>query len=120
VSHIATISTEIKDEEAIVAACIRLNLPSPKVGSVKLYSELVTGTIVKLPGWLYPIVIDPSTGGIKYDNYGGAWGNEDKLNAFKQAYAIEKAKLEARKNGYRTTEAVQSDGSVKLTLTASR
>jgi hypothetical protein len=30
---------------------------------------------VKLPGWLYPVVFDASTGQVQYDNYESVWGD---------------------------------------------
>jgi hypothetical protein len=38
------------------------------------------------------------------------------LDAFKQAYAVERAKLEARKHGYTVREQSLSDGSIRLTI----
>ena len=43
------------------------------------------------------MVVDTATGSAKYDNYGGRWGAQKEFDAFLQAYAVEKAKLEARK-----------------------
>jgi hypothetical protein len=38
------------------------------------------------------------------------------LDAFLQAYAVEKAKLEARRQGHVVTEQQLSDGSIKLSI----
>jgi len=44
------------------------------------------------------------------------WGEQKCLDQFLQAYTLEKAKLEARKQGYSTTEQPLTDGSIKLTI----
>ncbi len=72
---------------------------------------------MQLPGWRYPVVCDTSTGAVKFDNYGGAWGKQAELNRFLQGYAVEKAKIEARKKGYRVAETKLEDGSIKVTVT---
>jgi hypothetical protein len=116
-SHIATIATEIRDQAGIVAACRRLNHEAPTIGSAVVGGVRKTGTIVKFRPWIYPVVIDLNTGAIAYDNYGGAWGDVRELDRFKQAYAVEKTKLEAKKAGYNAREKVKTDGSIELELT---
>lgn len=115
-SHIVEIKTEVRDPVAIESACGRLNVSNPEFGQHKLFSSQVQGWAVKLPGWLYPVVCDTSTGSVQFDNYGGRWGDQDHLNRFLQAYAVEKAKLEARKQGHSVVEQSLSDGSVKLVI----
>jgi hypothetical protein len=115
-SHTVTIKTEIKDIAAIRAACSRLKLAAPAVGKHTLFDgQTVTGTAVKLDGWYYPVVAD-SAGVLHFDNYGGRWGEEKHLAAFKQAYAVEKAKIEARKKGYTVTETKLPGGAIRLTV----
>ena len=53
---------------------------------------------------------------IKFDNFGGSWGDQVQLDQFLQAYAAEKAKLEARKRGHSVLEQSLADGSIKLTI----
>ena len=115
-SHIVTVQTKIHDPAAVTAACQRLNLPAPVQGTAQLYSGEATGLIVQLPGWQYPAVIDTLTGTIKYDNFGGYWGEQAHLNKFLQIYAVEKTKLEARKKGLTFSETQLQDGSIKLQL----
>ena len=115
-SHIVTIKTEVRDPAAVHAACRRLGLPEPAVGTAQLYSGQATGLLVQLPDWLYPIAIDPSTGTVRYDNYGGVWGDEQHLHRFLQAYAVERARGEARRNNYTTTEQSLSDGSILVEI----
>ena len=115
-SHIVEIKTEVRDEAAIGAACQRLKLETPTRGTVQLYSGEATGVIVKLPDWRYPAVFDTFSGQAKYDNYEGRWGQQQELDRFLQAYAVEKATIEARRKGHSVTEQRLDDGSIKLTV----
>jgi hypothetical protein len=116
VSHIVQIQTQVRDAEAVQAACRRLGLPAPVQGTTMLFSGSVAGLAVQLPGWRYPAVCQLDTGQVRYDNYSGSWGIESELHKFLQSYAIEKARIEARKKGYTVTEQALTDGSVKLTI----
>jgi hypothetical protein len=115
-SHIVEIKTEVRDEAAVKAACVRLQLPKPEHKTVRLFAATVTGLCVQLPGWRYPVVTDLKTGQLQYDNYGGHWGPQAELNKFLQAYAVEKAKIEARKKGHSVKETRLQDGSIKVTV----
>jgi hypothetical protein len=115
-SHIVTIKTEVRDHAAIAAACRRLALPEPAMGTAQLYSGQATGLLVRLPEWLYPIVVDQSTGTIRYDNYGGAWGDEAHLHRFLQAYAVERVRCEARQKNHVATEQSVADGSILVEI----
>ncbi len=115
-SHIVTIKTEVRDAEAVKAACNRLGLEEPVHGTAKLFEGEATGLLVKLPGWLYPAVVSTASGQVRFDNDQGSWGDQKHLDAFLQAYALEKAKLEARKRGHSVFEQPLPDGSVKLTI----
>jgi hypothetical protein len=115
-SHIVTIRTDIRDPAALLAACSRLGLPAPLRGRARLFSGEAEGLVIHLPGWQYPIVVDAGAGKVHYDNYGGAWGEKHQLDRLLQAYAVEKARLEARKAGHTVTEQALPDGSIKLTI----
>ena len=115
-SHIVQIQTEIRDPAAIRAACSRLHLPEPVHEEVKLYSGSATGWAVRLPDWRYPIVCDVDNASIAHDNFGGRWGEQRHLDRFIQAYAVEMAKLEARRQGHSVIEQPLEDGSIKLTV----
>ena len=116
-SHIVTIQTKVHDPHAVSAACQRLSLPAAVEGTAKLFSGEATGLIVQLPGWQYPAVIDTLTGTIRYDNFGGHWGDQAHLSRFLQSYAVEKTKLEARKRGHTITEQQLDNGSIRLQIT---
>lgn len=116
-SHIVTVKAEVKDEMAVRAACLRLKWEQPTFGKHKVYVVDREGLGVKAPDWSYPIVCDLQSGQVHYDNFNGHWGEQRHLDAFMQAYAIERAKLEAQKNGYSVYEESLTDGSIKLTVT---
>ena len=115
-SHIVEIKTEVRDAVAVHAACQRLQLDAPTHGQAKLFSSEATGWIVNLPDWRYPAVFDTASGQARFDNYGGRWGEQVQLDRFLQGYAVEKAKLEARRKGHTVTEQALADGSIKLTV----
>ena len=71
---------------------------------------------MQLPDWKLPAVCQLDSGQIQYDNYRGHWGEQRHLDAFLQAYAVEKAKIEARRKGHSCTEQQLAGGSVKLTI----
>ena len=115
-SHIVTIKTEVRDPQAVAAACRRLGLPEPVPGTARLFSGEASGLLVRLPNWLYPAVVDTATGQVHYDNYAGQWGSQEHMDKFLQMYALEKARLEARKRGHDVVEQALPDGSVKLMI----
>jgi hypothetical protein len=115
-SHIVSITTEIRDEQAVRAACVRLQLAAPEHKTVRLFSATATGLCVQLQAWTYPVVCNTQTGQLSYDNYGRAWGRQEEFNKFLQAYAVEKARIEARKKGHRVSETKLEDGSIKVTV----
>lgn len=115
-SHVVQIETQVRDPVAIAAACQRLNLAVPVFGTAKLFSESKTGWQVQLQDWRYPIVIDVNDGKVDFDNYQERWGKQVQLDRFLQGYAVEKAKIEGRKQGHTCTEQTLADGSIKLTV----
>jgi hypothetical protein len=116
-SHVVTIEAEARDPAAVAAACRRLGLPQPERGAAELFEGEAAGLLVRLPGWLYPAVVETATGTVRYDNYGGAWGDPAQLGLFLQAYALAKAAIGARRRGYSVSERALADGSIKLTVT---
>ena len=85
-------------------------------GSHKLFTSTATGLGVRLPGWNYPVVFDLTSGHVAFDNYEGRWGEQSKLDALLQMYAIEKAKIEARKRGHTVIEQNLPSGEIKLVI----
>ncbi len=115
-SHIVQIKTEVRDFSAVQQACQRLKLAPPVQGRFKLFAAEESGCGVQLRDWRYPVVCQLETGELKYDNFNGRWGDPGRLDEFLQGYAVEKTRLEARRQGYRTVEQPLPDGSVKLTI----
>ena len=115
-SHIVTIKTKVRDANAVRSACNRLQLAPPVQGEHRLFNGQVTGLGVHLPEWRYPVVCQLETGELRYDDYGGRWGERRHLDGFLQAYAVEVSKIEARRRGHSISEQLLDDGSVKLTI----
>ena len=115
-SHVVTIQTQVRDPVAVTAACARLGLAAPIRGVTKLFSQSVEGLAVQLPGWRYPVVCDTAAGNVRFDNFEGRWGDRRELDRFLQSYAVEVAKIEARRKGHSVTEQALPDGSIKLTI----
>ncbi len=115
-SHTIEIKSQVKDVAAVQAACRRLKLPEPQERTVTLFSAEVTGLAVQLPEWQYPVVCNTTTGELKYDNYNGRWGQQSHVDQFLQAYAVERAKLEARRQGHSVSEQQLADGSIRVQI----
>ena len=114
-SHTVSVKTKITDMVAIQSACTRLKLPQPTQGEIRLFDRVTQGIGIQLDDWRFPVCID-SDGNLLFDNFGGFWGVPEKLDQFQQMYAVEKAKLEARKQGYTCQESVLADGSIRLNV----
>ena len=115
-SHIVQIQTEIRDPVAIRAACGRLALPEPVFGKTQLFNTSAVGWAVQLPEWRYPVVCDVTTARIAFDNFEGRWGQQKELDRFLQGYAVERAKLEARRQGHSVSEHQLADGSIRVQI----
>ncbi len=96
------------------AACTRLKLAPAEEGTFRLFREEVTGLGVRLPDWVFPVVCNTTTGEVRYDNFEGRWGHQKHLDHFTQAYAVEKAKIEARRRGHRVSEHQMKNGAIRL------
>ena len=117
-SHLVSIKTQIRDLAALQAACTRLNLEQPKLGDHTLFGSKQEGYGVQLPGWKFLLVCDLASGNVFYDNFNGSWGKQAELDRFQQAYAVCKVAIECRKKGQNVVEALQADGSIRLTIAA--
>jgi hypothetical protein len=119
-SHIVQIRTEVRDREAVRRACRRLALAEPVEGEAQIFAAAKQGLLVRLKDWEFPVCCDLANGQVEYDNYEGHWGDRKRLDEFLQAYAVEKATLEARKRGHSVVEQPLADGSIKLTIGVAR
>ncbi|WP_417396019.1 DUF1257 domain-containing protein [Gimesia chilikensis] len=115
-SHIVQIQTEIRDPAAIRTACQRLQLPPPVQGQFQLFNSTASGWAVQLRNWRYPVVCKVETAQLSFDNFEGRWGARHELDRFLQGYAVEKAKIEARKRGHSVREQPLENGSIKLSI----
>lgn len=137
-SHITKIEIEVTDLAALKAACRRLGFtfvegketyawfgrfvgdaPLPEGVSVEELGKC--DHAIEVPGARYEIGIRAQKGGFRllWDSW-VAGGLEQKIgkNAglLKQAYGIEKAKIEARRKGYSVYESRKADGSITLKI----
>ena len=109
-SHISKIELEVKDLGILDKACARIGLMFQRgKQSFKWYSkESRCDHVINVPGASYEIGIIKTGGRYElqcdfYDrNIEEAIGKNGGL--FKQAYAVEKAKAEARRKGYSVVE----------------
>lgn len=135
-SHTETVKVEMKDREAVAAAVqaidgagfvkagcdkhtqanarTRVESAEEATGRHGIFSGAYEGIGVMLPGWTYPVVINPETGEIKYDNYNGHWGNQDGLDQFVQGYSVEQIRMEAIRQGVSINEELLENGDVRL------
>jgi hypothetical protein len=115
-SHVVTVKSEIRDPAALRAACQRLKLAEPVYETVRLFSAQATGWAVRLPQWRFPVICHADTGQVEFDNFNQHWGQQVELDRLLQSYAVEKAKIEARRKGHVVTEQALPNGSIKLTV----
>lgn len=115
-SHLVTLNIELKDKQAVIAACHRLKWQVVENRQTKYADgKTPTGTAIYIPDWEYPITITED-GNVVGDNYGGSWGDPAKLNQLKQAYGAEVVKAMARRQGRSVYESQNQDGSLTLTV----
>lgn len=124
-SHITSIELEIRDLGALKAACGRLGLTFMEGQQNCLYYKGQTASCshaIQVPGAEYEVgVVASGNGGygLVWDPYqagGLASVLGDNAGKLKQAYGIEKAKIEARKKGYSVYERVKDNGAITLNI----
>lgn len=120
-SHTVKVAVKMKNLDALNAAIDKLGLT--RIGGREAENHRLwggseqNGIGVKLPGWQYPVVINPTTGEAVYDNFGGHWGAQDTLDQLCQEYAAQEVTMQALENGYCVeSDEVQEDESRRLTL----
>jgi hypothetical protein len=117
-SHTVKLDLKLKDKSVIIDTCKKLGLPVETDVDIRLFSSTEKGTKVTLPGWRFPLAIHED-GDVVYDIYNGAWGNEEELHKFTAHYGMEKAKLEARRQGFEIYEGqyqTAEDHGLELTI----
>ena len=120
-SHTTTLRVSMTNLEILKAACTALGL-SFTLGTqtVELFSTKVTGDMtIKLPDWVYPVVVNSKTGEVSLDNYNGAWGNMDEFHKLSQEYSLQIAENEAAEftlQGWTVERQKQANGDVQLVI----
>lgn len=118
-SHIVKCKVEMKNVDCLNRAIRHLGLEN--LGNRKQHQlfggQKADGIAVKLPGWTYPVVINPESGEAVYDNYGGNWGKQEELDKLVQRYAIETTIDQAIAGGYTYEENRLPNGDVELLMT---
>ena len=113
-SHTMNIQIEMHDKAVLLSACMRLGITAIE-GCHKLYNSTEKGLGISLKDWRFPVVVK-ADGSVSYDNYNGSWGHIDRFNELKSYYGLEKAKIEARKQGYSFYETANQDGDMQLKI----
>ena len=75
--------------------------------------------MVKLPGWLYPVVFNTQTGEANFDNYNGGWGNVEELHSLVQEYSIQVAEAESQQlvvQGWTMERVRQENGDIQVVI----
>jgi hypothetical protein len=117
VSHVNLVKVAMTDRAAIKAAAEKQNLKFLGEKTHELYnSQKATGLGFTLPGWSYPVVIDPATGIAAYDNYGEHWGKQIELDKLVQGYGVEVTRAEANRLGALCEERVLANGDIELEM----
>ncbi len=121
-SHFTTISTEVRDLEALNDACVELDLKLVSDTTCRGYAGAVRRAdhVIQLKG-PYDIGVDPTEGG-RYGFSADWWAGhvETEVGAgfgrLLQSYGVHKTLREARMRGLRTSRQVTEDGTILITL----
>lgn len=119
-SHIVTITTSFRNMEILKKAAAKCGAEieiaeKGQTLSRSLYGGKATGiAAIKLKGWKYPVIVQED-GTCLGDNYGGAWGKQEELDALSVQYSKELVTSNLRKQGYRLQkEYIEEDGTQEL------
>ena len=115
-TSVQTIASRIRDPVALAAACRRLGLPEPIHQTITLNGVSITGSIIPLPGCSNPIAIDLATGQVFYSGTEDSKADMRQIAKLLQAYACEKAAMEALSRGHSVSERQLEDGSIILSI----
>ena len=116
-SHTATMKINFKNKAALIAACKALNLTYQEGRhSCRLYAGNVQCDFsLKLKGWNYPVAILEDE--IKYDTYGGHWGDAAKLTEFQNEYSKQVVVQQAEAMGWSWMEQYNTEkDQIELTI----
>lgn len=130
-SHIATVEVEFRDMDALAKACAKCGVELRQdQKTFKWYNGQVTpcdAAIVHPNAKACQIGVHKTDTGLKiqFDPFMRGYGMQDAvafeddikgLGKLQQAYAVEVARKQAKRQGFAVRETVQADGRVKLTL----
>jgi hypothetical protein len=123
-SHFTTITTQIKDIEALRCACAELGLSVHASTQARGYmGNTIPGDfVIRLKG-PYDIALNKQPNG-SFGFTADLWNGHVEAEAGKnystllQLYAVHKATREARKKGHLVRRTRQQDGSIKLLIAA--
>ena len=120
-SHTTTLRVSMTNLEILKAACTALGLKfTTGPQTVELFSNNVTGDLsVKLPNWVYPVVVNSKTGEVSLDNYNGQWGHMDEFHKLSQEYSLQTAEAEAEEftlQGWTVERQKQVNGDILLVI----
>jgi len=131
VSHIATVEVEFRDMDALAKACVKCGVELRQdQKTFRWYNGKVSpcdSAIVHPNAKAYEIGVHETETGlrIEFDPFMRGHGMQDAvafednikgLGKLQQAYAVEVARKQAKRQGFSVREQVQADGRVKLTL----
>ncbi len=121
-SHFTTIKTQIKDVEALRAACQEMGLSLLQKAEARGYYENKTkgDYVIQLKG-PYDIAVNKQpdgTFGLTADLWNGHVEKEvgQGYGKLLQLYGVHKAMREARKRGHLVNRSQQKDGSIRLVI----
>ena len=130
-SHIATVEVEFKDLDALAKACQRCGV---ELKQDQKYFKWFEGRVDRCDAAIvhpnpnaFQVGVIKTDKGLKlqYDPYCKGYGMQDAIafedniegiGKLQQAYAIEVARKQAKKQGFAVKEQLLKDGRVKLTL----
>lgn len=118
-SHTIKAGFKFTNEAALKAAAKHQGWQLKDRGTHKLFdgTKRENAFALSIPGWRHDVILDVDRGEALYDNYGGRWGDEGKLDEFAQRYVIEAARSEAEAQGAVVTEHEYENGEIELELT---
>ena len=121
-SHFTTIQTQIRDVNALRAACSELGFELASNASARGYGrQSIKGDlVVRLPG-PYDIAVNRQPDGV-YGLTTDWWGGHVELSVGKsfgkllQLYGVHKARIEAQRKGHTVQRCAMADGAIKLVI----
>lgn len=113
-SHTVSVTTAVTNEAHLRAAAAAVQAEILGVGRHQVYSSQHTGFGVKLRDWRHPVVFDFNAKTVKYDNYGGSWGDIARFDELTQQYNAAVTEEQMRLEGFpRMQERVLADGTIE-------